>query len=442
MKSSYINSSESGFGIVAALGATAVVGLLGVAILYSARNIISRNVVEHSQIEAQYANDRALTLAGYLISNNFILCREPQTGSTGRCEWGGNLQKPLEYQAIEFKLEDTSTDEKGSFRATAVMDVYNAGFEVINRKIKTSLTFTLANFGKDLSTNSQSANLIGKIPGYAAAYDDDWWMVLVEAKTSYLDYDSGVDSGDGAGKIKYLTSVGGIRRPLASPVLQVSGSPMCSFSCTTGQTLGIRPDCRGPQIVLPEDKEVKLALTLLNLGPGALYRADYDKTVVYSSNFYPSKANAPIRSVMSAVAATEDPIMPLQKKVNIYDTFECASPEVFQADQTELVDNQRFMSLFTYRYDITVSRFDLNQNAFRVASTRKAFIQNFDAFNPSTFQPTQSNSALEPRKAGGPLAPLDSNLFRLPSIADPVPIPDPVVGAVGGGDGDGGGGGN
>lgn len=436
---------QRGFGLVGALASTAIVGLLGVGILYMAQGISTRNVIEHSQIDAQYANDRALTIAGYLVSNNLVLCREPQSGNVGKCSWGGQLHKPNAFEESEFNLENGRTDEQGSYHAVAVMDAYEVGFRDSNRKIKTDLKFTLTNFGKDINPQSQSMNLIGKIPGYAAAYDDDWWIVIVEAKTAYLevklkdeDNPEGEDSS-----VKHLISLGGIRRPLASPILEVSGSAMCNFSCKTENTLALRPDCRGRQLVLPEDKEIKLALTLLNFGPGALYRADYDKTVVYSSDFYPTKAGQPLRSIMKALNSDDEPLMPMQKKVDLTDTFECESPEIFQANQTSSVDNQQFMSLFTYRYDITVSRFDLSQEAFRVKTSRDTFLKNFDAFNPATYTPTSSKSYLEPRKAGGPLAPLDSNLFRLPSIADPVPVPVPAdVPMVSGGDGDGGGGGN
>jgi hypothetical protein len=412
---------QSGSSLTLALGFAAFVGFFSLGIIEMSERVLLDRRSEVAQLDAQYANERALTMAGYLISNNLIICRNANANSPDRCEWAGQYHLPNPLPENQFGLSKASVDSKGAL--STVLDIPDRVSGI--RMKPTSLKFQLSNFGKDLNANSKALELVGRVPNEAATNDDDWWIVIVEAATEYK---------EGNGQTKKLTTIGGIRRPLGSPILDVAGSPTCQFSCKAGDTVSPNPDCKGPQIVLPIHKDVDLDLVLLNLGPGALISTAYERTVTYEPTFYPSMTG-PVISAVPILAATEKPLMPLQKKL-MKDKFVCETPEVFQAATAD-ADNQQFMTLFRYSYTISVSRFDMTDPKY--LANRAAFLAQYDPFNPATYKPNPSLSAMEPKKAGGSLAPLDSNLVRLPPIL--APQADTTT-AAGGGDGDGGGGGN
>jgi hypothetical protein len=260
-------------------------------------------------------------------------------------------------------------------------------------------------------------------------------MVLAEASTEYR---------DARGDMKTLSTSGGIRRPLGTPLLDLWTSPICHFSCQSSLVESPTPDCRGPQIVKRSDEGAPTQLRLNNLGPGAIVDLAYHRVVLYDRLFYPSLAGQPQTSRVPMLDG-KDILMP-GESVQITDTFHCRTPEVFQVSDptadatTRETENQVYLNTFRYAYSISPARFDPEDARFADPTGRPAFLKQYNPFDERTYRKNPTLSSLEPKKAGGTLTGLDSNLIRLP----PIELPPGVTVGPGrlGGDGDGGGGNN
>lgn len=405
---------------------------MGLGALQWGQNLLSERFTEMSETEARYANDRAITLAGYLVSNNLVVCRDGGFAreSGRKCTWAGDLHKPKAISPSAFELKK-GTPDRQDLRLDLALSKDLTGNSEGGPKLKVTLSFRLVNW----STEPKLLDFVGRIPNENAVSDDDWFMVLAEAATEYR---------DAQGQMKTLKTSGGIRRPLGTPLLDLWTSPICHFSCQSSLVESPTPDCRGPQIVKRSDEGAPAELKLGNLGPGAIVDLAYHRVVLYDRLFYPSLAGVPQINRVAMLGGKEI-LMPGENLSHI-DTFTCRTPEVFQASNTSdgttrETENQVYLNTFRYAYSISPSRFDPEDPSFSDTTRRPAFLRQYNPFDPRTFRPNPTQSSLEPKKAGGTLTGLDSNLIRLPPIEPPVTPPE-IVGGDGGGDGDGGGGGN
>ncbi len=242
------------------------------------------------------------TLAGYLVSNNLILCREQgwQGTPSKKCKWREDgdkkpadfkLSKPqylnegLSFQGIH-NLEGIDKHYKVIFnlvdwRDTAIQSFIGEIPEYICRRkedLRIIEDATCPNYSSvGDPTNQPCNNKPGSVCEYIKPVDGDHWIVLVKVELPFTDPVSGVK--------KTHTALSGIRRPLAMFVLQsIAPGKQCSLACNVGRSANFAPDCKGRLFPSEEGVYGGLAssvLTVKNEGPGAIYKLSLVK---YTTN--------------------------------------------------------------------------------------------------------------------------------------------------------------
>ena len=274
----------------------------------------------------------ALTIGGYAVSSNLILCKEggwsDRGGNDGAlCRWNDkNSEDDPVPRPADFKLknEEIITNAQGRKTLSYVGNfsemVENEVTSEILKNVfvenifkedtipKFRISFDLVNW-KD--TNIR--NLIGDIPnsicrdkisleiveGYCGSHDQNKCRQgskygpaisnTICENISEMDQDSAVvlmsvkvpADGDGA-----TVTYAGIRRPLAVPIITLSTPPVCRLSCASSNSGAPFSECRGNFIPNSERAISDLTGHIYNPGPGPIYSlliAKWKKMIVDGS---------------------------------------------------------------------------------------------------------------------------------------------------------------
>lgn len=392
--------SQRGFALLSSMIAVGLVVTVSAFVLTRTLLVTSKIVNESELWRLELSSEKAIALGGYLVSNSFILCKE--TGWTGvpeerKCRWANRSEHGVNIDPSRYYLSNPDYNNNGELVMTLNVP------DSLGRNYPTILTFQLVN----LEEQTDLRKLIGFIPNEASPADDDVFVVHVTAKTEY--YTATTSSLYGKGK-KYFERQAGIRRPLGMPFLNVTESPTCLYSCVTGMSDTINPQCRGPREI-GSAATAGMSLSLKNLGPGPIYNLVYQRTVAYNQIIYPGLA--PQVQTFSALAPGQDVLMP-GETIARTDTVTCVQPVTVylpSADSqvatiqtprgpvtlTRESLTQTFQSLFSYKYDVMVSRYNLSE----YASNLDTFFKTYNPFDNKTYIANPTQSKIEPKKSSG-----------------------------------------
>jgi hypothetical protein len=392
--------SQAGSSLVLAMGLSTV-AVIGSYFAYN--SVLQLEQMTHSESnswEVDLINKKALTLAGYFVSNNLVLCREEgwRNNSTNKkCKWGGAYQPEFNGKTIsrsDFGIQDKTDNYDGD--GFLVMEVVTP---LGKEDVTVELSFQLVNWENDPTVR----NLIGEIPAGNALADADYFAVLVRAKSEFIDQ---------TGQEAVATTMGFIRRPLANPMMTVTQSPRCDFSCVVGVSDNPFPECRGPREV-PAISNSAVTMQIKNDGPGVIYRLAYARDTIYNPAFYPGETTrTDTVEMIGAKNNLQQPevLMPGDSFTYV-DSIPCLQPITVRrpptySSQTVEVDGPggtqtirretlttTYEKVLSYFYNLNVARFTVD------ALGDNAFLQSYPEV-PLQYQ-RKVNSVIEPRKTGG-----------------------------------------
>lgn len=370
------------------VGTVAIVSQMGLSSL-------KRSVSALSEWETNLFNQKALTLGGYFVAHNLVLCKEDGWAAHGgtagpiRCIWGGNLHEP-KITSESFDVLNYKHNSNGGLE----LEIENT--DNLGKTVITKLELQLIDWTK----NPSFRTMVGTIPAWNGLADDDQFLVTMKAVTMLA-----VDSTTS----KPILKVGAIRRPLGTPDLQIlsAGGSVCTFECDAGDTLSPHPECRGPLVVPPAGAAAKVTARMTNFGPGALYKLKYMRTTAFDQAVYPGRPEQV--EVIDALEGQEV-IMPGQVISRDLPRI-CFSPirnfmttsieqEATGLQATATVNTvvsvaSAFRNLSRERFDISVSRFDPQEMV-----DNPTFASTYDPFNPATYTPNLTQSVIEPKRIG------------------------------------------
>ncbi len=259
--------------------------------------------------EKHLVTQSAQVLAGYLISNNLILCREGGwRGKNSKCQWNTQSgRNPKDF----FLLKETDSSEGLSYKGKYSIDGsdkhYAVTFDLVNWK-KTDIKELVGEIPEyicrqtsDMSVIDDAvcpefssvedpsnqpcqkkggADLANSRCEYIGPVDSDYFLVLAKVEVPFTNPVSGL--------LETYTALSGVRRPISMVIFQslVSGR-RCSMSCDTGSSLHFAPDCRADTMPSEAGEYTGLAsklITIKNVGPGSIYQLSILKFTTDISN--------------------------------------------------------------------------------------------------------------------------------------------------------------
>jgi hypothetical protein len=388
-----------GFVLPSVLAVSAVVTAMAGHIFLRSLNVSSRLIKETELWKLEYTSEKAISLAGYLISNGFVLCREK--GWTGhpenqKCKWGTRTENDVEITPSRYGLSAASYKGDGSM----VMQLEPQ--KNLGERMPVEIVFQL----KNIELQPELVKLLGFIPNEVSPSDNDIFAVIITASTEYF-VGQNVQLGM---EMKKFQRQAAIRRPLGTPFLNITESPTCLYSCVTGMSDTINPQCRGPREI-GAASTAGMSMQVKNLGPGPIYDLIYERTLSFNQLMYPGEPDR--KKNFSGLAPGQDVLMP-GESVTRTDSVECIQPVTvyLPSNESQVVTvntpngpiqisrdtlTQTFQRLFSYRYDVMVSRYNYPQ----YASNLTQFFQAYNPFDSSTYAPNTTNSKIEPNKSSG-----------------------------------------
>ena len=256
-----------------------------------------------SQEQSQFAwvnefiSKYGVTLGGYLVANNLILCREEgwDGDSNLLCKW--NEETEEEYHFSKFNLKNKTTKTVGnktllSFTGTINEEVLSAriaksftiDFDLVNWK-DTDIQGLIGTMPDSLCRDKTTLQVIsGTCPShppapnisckdssnqdisnseceYISPVDRDYYIVLISVKP--------VETSQAGDTVK--TVYAGIRRPLAHIKVTVVEQAKCGLICASAVANQVYPECRGEFQPPTGEEYSSVKMQVLNQGPGALY---------------------------------------------------------------------------------------------------------------------------------------------------------------------------
>ena len=284
-------------------------GVLGT--IYITQKITSSFLSEQSQemedFEKHLVTQSAQALAGYLVANNLVMCREDGwTGKQSKCRWSTaedadnisnfNLSheedsnEGLSYES-KYSIEGIEKTYTVSFtlvdwRDTSIENLIGEIPEYICRDatkmsiIKDAECPEYSSLSSSDRTNQPCQRGGAKVSNtrceYIRAVDGDHWIVLVKVEVPFTDTVSGLNR-------KHI-ALSGIRRPLSFVIFQsITSGKKCSLSCNVGAVVNFVPDCRSDTV--PSEDKIYSGLaskitTIKNEGPGSIYKLSILKTTL------------------------------------------------------------------------------------------------------------------------------------------------------------------
>lgn len=422
---------QKGSGMMILVVGLSALSVLSVGILSQrGLELFRRSAGAYSEWEVNLANQRALSLGGYFVAHNLVLCREEgwkDLSEKEKCRWGGNFhQKKIAPE--DFNILSVNNDAEGALVLTLRSSEEGWG------AYETQLRLSLVNWSQDPALRS----VVGEVPVQNAYADDDRYMVMMVAATDLLLPDK---------RTKQVVKMGALRRPIASPNIQIlmgGDRGTCLFECVSGDVLAPYPDCRGP-LETPKDMgHAAVNVRVTNNGPGAMYRLAYERITTYNPEVYP--ARPPERQLVDVMSQREV-FMP-GEKVDTEVERKCYAPKQvqttvnatnvvsggFNSPQGDVTVASSLRNLSSESFDLNVARFNVDEAAKNPAD----FAKNYDPYNPQTYVPNDSPSILEPRRLGSEITTLHIDSPEETITTTTVQV-NPRFGGRTGGDGRGGG---
>lgn len=384
---SKIVNTERGNALLMAVGAAAIIG---VSSLYVLKNLDEGNKVNREaikQLRGKVEGQKLIALAGFLVSSNFIACREEGWNDAGPddqvqyCKWIGDradavgvldlneTDGEVATQAEEFLPKDFGlynqriSDEGHLVYDIIVSDDPNAAKnsfmsampddnaegdnpEYVNMAGIKEFTGTLAFEFVDLKQDKQLAKMVGmdirdNLPEESMIRKtdrDDWVIhaklnlkiVMVPEKTK-TDEEGNTTVAQEAVTIPLVLGAA-YRRPLAKAKLTVVQS-VCQAKCPAPVSENDNAVCRGPQ-TSDNDTTVDIDLTLENEGPGFIYDIQYLRAMDYAEVAADTgNASGGTMTQSTDTQDSEEPVkfdlksgyMPFNAVSSVTDKVECAA---------------------------------------------------------------------------------------------------------------------
>lgn len=260
-KSISLVGNQNGMGMMGTAVVALGVIIGGSVFVMKSRDSANKGVnLEVKAIRAKTDAQKALSVAGFLISSNFILCRQESWQNDnvkGKCRWQG-IQSENNYKPEDFGLSN--------LRYESDYLTFDLNKEIFNRtgKIKFKLV--------DVNSNEELKRIFEEVEGDNVILDKDHYVVAV---------DTGVDYEMGDGVSNSLNLVGAFKRPISLPEITILGSS-CVSQCNSSISENPHVSCRGPQDI---DVNTVSEITgyTRNQGPGTLYELTYEREVDFST---------------------------------------------------------------------------------------------------------------------------------------------------------------
>ena len=299
--------NERGVALGAARVVMVAVGVGSFYMIKSSQQSSDISAKEIKDIRARAEAKKIFSMAGFLISNNLILCKSKPWGAGNtpmQCQWSGT------------KAEKTYKPEDFGF-TNLRFDGNHLTFDILNHqmhgKLKSNKVLSLFPGTVSLKlvdTNKDKAleKVVGVKSEEVKAIDDDHYVVKVDLNLMLSKNEENQKISAGAV----------FKRPIAIPKLTVLDST-CISLCNASKGEHPFPACRGPFTIDVNTKTDVVALTE-NLGPGVLYDIDYERNVVFRRE---------VEGVRAPAASTVD--VPLNdfleagNKVEWVDQVECGT---------------------------------------------------------------------------------------------------------------------
>ena len=341
--------SKKGNAVMLAMMAVSVIVAGGYMFLQKATDKLNLVQGTTNDWKLDLLSKKASMLGSYLVSNSLILCKEEAFATKQKCTWAGSFLNP-QIPLANFGLSK-ATDASDATVLTYDFSVVEASLnETFPSGKSIQISFDLVNWQK----SSDLTSFVGTVSEDVKKVDNDAFLVLMKVRVPY----KGNAAGQGDG---YYETFAAIKRPLAIPKLEVRVASPCAAGCPSSIGENPFPECRGRQEV-PDKSTSAYALTFVNTGPGAIYKASYERNISFTG-FNPGQA-AEIKSLNLLVG--KDFIMP-NDSFQVSDTVVCFQPKIIEKEvsvSTTVRDNSRAGT------SSTTSNTTLNQHLQTMANVK------------------------------------------------------------------------
>lgn len=239
-------------------------GLVGTAVMLRGGSSTKLAAQEMAKIEVAAEANKVLSIAGFLVANNLVTCKEGSWASGGKanCRYDGAQRQDADLRAEVFGLVN-----QRNVGNNLVFDVVPRAITEPNspNQVKNAqLQFELVN----ADTSPTLKKLIGSQKDITKSIDRDNYVVIATATIEYKK----------EGRTFDAQSAVALKRPIALTRLSLRTAAACAGQCNSSLSQNPFPSCRGPQSVNSEAVVEVLGVTT-NLGPGALYDLAYKRSV-------------------------------------------------------------------------------------------------------------------------------------------------------------------
>ncbi len=267
--------NEKGVALGAAMVFMVAVGVGSFYMLKSSQETSVISAKEIKDIRARAEAKKIFSMAGFLVSNNLILCKSTPWGSGStpkQCRWSGTKAEKT-YKVEDFGFHNLRYESVPSVGDVLTLDLISkqefgtkSDARIISR-FPGSISLRLLDLNSDEALNK----VVGEKSEVVKKIDDDHFIVKADLNLN-------LDNKENAHAIQ----AGAVfKRPIAIPQLTVLDSS-CISLCNASRGEHAYPACRGPFTIDVNTKTDVVAVTE-NLGPGVLYDLDYERSVVFST---------------------------------------------------------------------------------------------------------------------------------------------------------------
>ncbi len=298
--------NEKGVALGAAMLFMVAVGVGSYYVMKNTQQASDITSKEIKDIRARAEAQKVFSMAGFLISNNLILCKSTPWGAEStplQCRWAGTKNEK-EYKPQDFGLGSMYFDGEDKSLSFKLIDGTDKDPNAISR-YPGVVKFYLVDLNDDQSLRS----VVGKNSEEVKNIDNDHYIVKVDLELNLGNEDNGNNKVKGAAVFK---------RPIAIPELTVLDSS-CISLCNASKGEHPYPACRGPFTIDANTKTDVIAVTE-NLGPGALYDLDYNRSVSFKKEV---QGASPVANSIVDVPITD--YLGAGNKVEWVDQVECGT---------------------------------------------------------------------------------------------------------------------
>lgn len=268
-------SSQAGYAtIIMGLLLLSVATIAGISYLQKGTTAVKLAAQESAKLEIAAEFNKILTIAGFLVANGAIACKEKAWESGGgakTCRYEGKRRTDADLSPENFGLSVLPDKSQGR-KLVLNLDPNKIIAKTSTIKIKSAtLAFELVDATQDAELNL----LLGERPDSVKSIDRDDHLIVATAEIKYTKE-----------KRDYTTSgASAFKRPIAMTRLSISAGSACAGRCNSSLSQNPFPSCRGPQTI-SDEAVVEINATTTNLGPGLLYDLKYERAVCLKNNLH------------------------------------------------------------------------------------------------------------------------------------------------------------